>query len=295
MTDYQSTATETEAKFFGMILGVQNTKPVRQWGFEAEHPSINTAKNQGTWRDYSQFDLVNDPSVSNEQEDCDCSCSDCRFHECNCDDCDSYNDDPSHCGDEECEGKNELCTAEPVQTFWKAEFNEFLETVRQAEADSRWKAYGENWSGHVHVEARDLNADEARNVVVIATHLFKIAPEWFTGWTDHYNSENDRRDLEAWKNGDGYRMSRQSWVSLTNITWNIKNPRDYQIGDSASGKTTVEFRRFRVTLDPKLIMARGAVCRAIINYAKTNGKQLFYATRHRDFLGLCQELEVGRH
>ena len=188
---------------------------------------------------------------------------------------------------------NELSSAEPIPTFWRSEFNQFLDTVREAEAESHWQSFGQNWSGHVHVEARDLTRAELVRVVILGQHLFDLAPTWFTGWSDGYNSKTDREELTEWQAGRGRVPSRQSWISVSNLGWS-DNPQPYKIGDTSHGKTTVEFRRYRVTLDPKLIMARGAVSRALVEYAKNN-TALFWAMRHNNFLELCREIGVGKH
>ena len=269
---------------------------VRRWGFEAEHPAIQYAIDGSMYREQRPFEFVNDGSVETIDRDCECSCRECTYHECNCDFCDDYNDDPSHCGSESCDAKNELSTANPILTYWDSEMDTFLDYCAQAEAEHGYNPRGENWGGHVHVEARDLSRRALMTALTIANHVFESAPEWLIGWQDNYNtatiSDQAKRDFQSGKRNS---IDRALPVTAYNLAWESE-PRAYAIGDMPDGrKTTIEFRLFRTTFDPELIKARGAIARAIVSYAKRNELGAYWVTRLTDFEAMLDELEVGHH
>lgn len=278
------------------LESLENANPqVRRWGFEAEHPAIQYALDSSMYREQRPFEFVNDGSVETIDRDCECYCRECSFHECNCENCEDYNDDPSHCGSESCEAKNELSTANPILTYWDSEMDAFLDYCTQAEAEHGYNPRGENWGGHVHVEARDLSRRALMTALTIANHVFASAPEWLIGWQDNYNtatiSDLAKREFQSGKRNS---IDRALPVTAYNLAWTEQ--RDYAIGDLPDGrKTTIEFRLFRTTFDPELIKARGAIARAIVSYAKRNELGAYWVTRLTDFEAMLEELEVGHH
>jgi hypothetical protein len=57
-------------------------------------------------------------------------------------------------------------------------------------------------------------------------------------------------------------------------------------------KTTIEFRQFAGTLDPQLIVARGYLCRALVEYAKAS-KPIYWLIRETDSKRFLTELGLG--
>lgn len=279
------------------LIKLDNSDLVRRWGFEAESPVIEIAKMEATWSAACHFEFVTDPSVPTIGNGCECDCRDCTYHSCNCDNCDEYNEDPDHC--EDCNDVNELCTAEPILTAWDANLEPMLELCQEANDDAReWAQLGEgkNWGGHLHIEARDLSRRQSLNAVTIANHLFSLAPQWITGWPDNYNTgELSDKDRTAWLTRRWGAMNRSLPVTAHNLA-GLSDPQDYARGDAPDGrKTTIEFRLFRTSFDSDLIRIRGAIARAIVDYAKANEFGLYWVTRCKTFEEVLAELDFGRH
>jgi hypothetical protein len=264
---------------------------VRHWSYEAEHIAIARTRQRSGQASARPFQFVLDGSVSVDYDVCECACSSCTYHSCNCDNCDDYNDDPEHCSDSDCTA-NEICPREPLSTYWNDTHSPFLNDLADEAERFSYEDFG-RLGGHVHVEARDLTRRQAVNAVVIAEHLFEIAPEWFTGEPDTYNNKNNRKTLEGWVQGTEH-PRRDAFVSLNNLSWR-NEPEGYEVGDTWDNrKTTIEFRRFRTTFSPMLLAVRGAVARAVVAYAKTN-PSIYWVTREADFGKLLAELGFGKH
>ena len=272
---------------------------VRRWGFEAEHPVIEEAKNNSSYNTKRHFEFVNDPSVDSDQADCECECRDCTFHECNCDNCEDYNDDPDHCSD--CQTVNELSTSDPVLTAWNPELEEFLQNCQDIEDGKRelgsaWgDPTGQRWSGHIHIEARDLTRRQVLTALAVSDVVFRLAPEWLLGWEDTYNrtkvSDSQKAEFRA---GKRFCMPRDCAVSATNVQ-GLDLPQPYEVGDTMWGKTTLEFRLFRTTFDPELIQIRAGLARAIVNFAKANEFGLYWIAKCQTFEEVLFELGFGHH
>lgn len=266
--------TYTQEQAEARVALLDPTAQVRRWGFEIESPIIGRVKGDSYWANYEGLAFCSDGSLSGG--DCDCECSDC-YHSCNCDNCDR-SDYLDHCGD--C-GTNELSSSEPVTTPTLDRWADFLDKLRDS-----WEPvenYGENWGGHIHIEARDLTKRQAGNVAIVGTHLFTIAPDWFSGGEDGYNEPLDRRQIQGFIRDEfsGYNTNRAAWVSIHNLQ--TSEPMPYQVGDPSDGrKTTIEFRAFRSTADRLLIEFRALVARQLVEYCQKNG-QIYWLTSCRDF------------
>lgn len=258
------------------------TAPVRRWGWEIESPQIARVRTLRTYSEVEGLEFVHDGSVS--ADDCECECSDCS-HSCDCEFCDrSEYYDPDHCGT--CQ-TNEVSSREPMTTASLAKWDTFLGTL-----EARWVEsadYGEDWGGHIHIEARDLTKRQSVNVAVIAQQLFEVAPDWFTGEPDRYNEPQDRYQLEQFVRDQrtGQELGRSRWVSFYNLR-GVAEP--YQIGDRNDyRKTTIEFRRFRSTPARELIEFRALVMRAVVDYCQ-QGKALYWVTRSKSFREMIETL-----
>jgi hypothetical protein len=247
---------------------------VRRWGFEIESPIIGQVKSDSDWRDYEGLAFCSDGSLSGSE--CECECSDC-YHSCNCDNCERA-DYLDHCGD--CE-QNELSCSDPMNTATLDRWSKFLDKLQRDW--SPVENWGENWGGHIHVEARDLTKRQSANVVIAGERLFQIAPDWFTGGRDDYNEPLDRRHVEGFARDEigGYNTNRASWISIHNLR--ASEPQPYQPGDRFDNtKSTIEFRAFRSTADRKLIEFRALVARALVEYCRKGG-QIYWLTSAQDF------------
>lgn len=273
-----------------------NDKLVRRWGFEAEHPAINDARREASYWQTAPFEFVSDGSVPNEQEDCECDCEDCEYHDCNCDNCERSGWDPDHCSSSYCYGVNELSTAEPILTAWNSKLDPMLEVCKDAEESSYYNdPTGKSWAGHLHVEARDLTARQVVTALQVFNKLMSLAPEWVNGWQDSYNTDTATPErLREWQSGKGFSLPRSMAVTAYNLG-NRHQPQPYEIGQTPYGKTTIEFRSFRTTFDSDLIRVRGAIARAVVEYGKRNELGLYWVARCQTFAEVLEVIEFGHH
>lgn len=267
-------------------LATDTGKAVRRWGFEIESTQI--AETITYYGRVSGLEFVYDSSVT--CPNCECDCRECSYHECNCENCDDYNDDPDHCYG--CQA-NELSCATPLTVAKIPEtFRGFIGAL-----SARWveaSDYGEDWGGHIHIEARDLDKEQIRRAVIIGEQMLELSPEWFTGDPDGYNHKQDRYILDQLVKGQvtPRDTGRNKWISCYNLTG---NPEPYNFGDEYDHrKTTIEFRRFRSTPDLALIEFRAKVARAVIQYAKSP-TPIYWATRCRTFSEILEALQVESH
>lgn len=276
----------TEETARAIVATLDPIQEVRRWGFEIESPQVGETRAELSWRDLDGLDFCSDGSLSGSE--CECDCSDCSYHECNCSNCESYNDDPDHCSG--C-STNEVCSERPVTTASLRRWEVFLDRLAK-----NWRPveeYGENWGGHLHIEARDLDKRQAVAVVAIGERLFTLAPEWFSGGRDGYNEPQDRerlRRIATDPETSFYNTNRATWVSVYNLRQLA--PESYQVGDPADGrKSTIEFRAFRSTPDRELIEFRALVCRKVVEFAKAN-RSIYWATSAKTFDQLLEVLGV---
>jgi hypothetical protein len=278
--------TYTEESARALVATLDPEQQVRRWGWEIESPQVGEAKGGSTWAEIEGLEFCSDGSLSGS--DCDCDCSDCTYHECNCDNCENYNSDPDHCGS--C-GTNEVSSREPMLTPRLDRWADFLARLKRY-----WEPmenYDENWGGHIHVEARDLDKRQAVAVVAIGERLFDLAPDWFSGGADGYNERQDRERLRRVAQdpeSSFYSTNRASWVSVYNLRQLA--PESYQVGELPDGrKSTIEFRAFRSTPDRELIEFRALVCRKVVEFAKANSS-IYWATSAKTFDQLLGVLGV---
>jgi hypothetical protein len=256
--------TYTQEQAEERVLRLDPDQQVRRWGWEIETPMVAEIMSSTRWQDREGLNFESDPSLSGGE--CECECSDC-YHSCNCDNCDRA-DYLDHCS--EC-AINEVSSIDPVMTGTLDRWATFLDSLCREWVE---QFRGENWGGHLHIEARDLTKRQAVNVVVAGCRIIELAPEWFSGGVDTYNDPPRRDELENCVKGQihPHQTRRQSWISITNLP---AEPMPYQIGDEPDGrKTTIEFRVFRSTADRRLIEFRALVARKLIEYCQTKVKSI---------------------
>jgi hypothetical protein len=269
---------------------------VRRWGFECEHPLIARAKESAYYANVAPYDFKTDASVESLNEDgCECGCSECSEHDCNCDNCE-MDDYPDHCQGSECEAPNEIALETPTRFAFPEDAKAFLQTCKneiQVDGDADFRAYGKKWSGHIHVEARDLTRVQLRNAVAIGEKMRQLAPEWLTEWADDYNMDGRATTAEWFHKGSTARLRRDSFISIWNCANNDVRP--FEIGQEWDGrKSTVEFRFWRVTFDYELLKIRGAVSRAVIAYS-LNESSTYWILNCKTFEEFARMIGVGKH
>lgn len=139
-----------EAQITEASAKLQNGLVARTWGWEVEAP------NPGEFRTPAGVEAGSDGSVESfeaNDEDCECGCRDCTYHDCNCDNCDYYNDAPDHCRDGDCntDRSYEFRTVGGVTRILHPGLKNLLDQIGNTEKN-------ETAGTHIHVYARDLDA-----------------------------------------------------------------------------------------------------------------------------------------
>jgi hypothetical protein len=138
----------------------------RTWGFEIESPDCKGVEplpgsgiekgDDGSLRSYESND------------ECECECRDCVYHECDCDNCDQYNDSPDHCGDDSCSTAEsaEYRSTGGIQRVKHNGMYHLCEKLIAEDAEMNDSA-----GTHVHVFAADLTTHQVGNVMATYKYL----------------------------------------------------------------------------------------------------------------------------
>lgn len=259
----------------------------RRYGFEIENSELS----QHAYEiEREGFRLSQDSSVD---YDCNCDCDTCE-HVCDCEHC-TYNDyDQDHCGDGAC-GGNELVSP----TLWE-NLNESQTAILESLSDSLgdYSKRDPHAGMHIHIEARDINLHQARNLLVIWQHFIRNIDKDadFRGRAENqYCRENNARRLSA--NGDKMLQINFRNIFEFDSYAEIVEERPYlkRINQSPYGeptdkdKTTIEFRGFSQTFDPAIIEARTKLCRYLVEWV-ANDIPSYWLIKERTFPDFWREL-----
>lgn len=143
-----------------------NGLAARTWGFEIESPDCKGVEPITG----SGIDKGDDGSLRSYEsnDDCECGCSDCTYHECNCDNCSDYNDDPEHCGSSECTTAEsaEYRSTGGIQRVKHNGMYKLCEDLINEDAEMNDTA-----GTHIHVWAGDLTTLQVGNVMATYKRL----------------------------------------------------------------------------------------------------------------------------
>ena len=214
-----------------------------------------------------------DGSVETE---CECECDSCA-HSCDCNRCDYGNGwaDDDHCG--ECNDSEAVpMDSRPVITTHDTD--RLPEAMRLL---NRHAYLSEDCGGHIHVDATGITAQGAGDLMRLWHKVDELLPELvgreacnYAKMPDDYAIENARKGMST----DRYlSVNIQNWVSIQN---------------GYSGKNTIEFRQFEGTLSAELVVARGFLCRALVDYASKR-KPLYWVLRATTGHELLSALGLG--
>jgi hypothetical protein len=130
---------------------INNMLVARTWGWEVEapNPGENVTVPAGVERG-------SDGSVESYEEnhdDCECGCNECSYHDCDCDDCENRNDDPQHCGYDDCSSccSYEFRTTGGIPRALHPGLKKLLAQINDTEKN-------DSAGTHIHVYAKDLEA-----------------------------------------------------------------------------------------------------------------------------------------
>lgn len=272
MNGYNDTITEALVNWATR----QPDEATRRWSYEIESPQI--ARYASELFD-AGFECHNDGSVSSL--DCECDCDDCS-HSCDCERCDISDYDADHCG---------VCQATEAAPQDGNPCNTTKDEARLSAVGRYLDAdYLDSTCGqHVHVDASDLTAPQVANLCRVWDRVNDLL-----GHTDlvgrGYNSYADEfRAGEIEVIARGGTIDRYRSVNPMGVMYHLErvangNARGYS-------KSTVEFRQFAGTVDPLLIVARGYLCRAMVEWAKSNAP-IYWAKNAKTAKDLLAEFGI---
>jgi hypothetical protein len=149
-----------------------NGLAARTWGFEIESPDckgVEPLRGSG-------IDKGDDGSLRSYEsnDECECGCSDCVYHECDCDNCESQNDDPQHCNDSDCSTAEsaEFRSTGGIQRVKHNGMYKLCEDLTNEEAEMNDSA-----GTHIHVWGADLTTQQVGQVLASYKRLeglFKV-------------------------------------------------------------------------------------------------------------------------
>ena len=276
-TTNQTTATATAkavpiAEAFIAWSANQTEEPCRRWSYEIEASNLGAVS-----ADLQNLGLNtnHDPSVT-DADNCECDCDSCN-HSCDCDNCSITNgwDDPSHCGD--CSDTETAPSSnQPVLTT-----HDGTRLTQATRLLSRVAEIDDTCGGHIHVNAIDLSAQQVASVMRMWSAGARLLPELIGRDYNHYAeamTEADIKDiLSEYASAERYR-------AVNALNW-VQNKTE-------GTKTTLEFRQFAGTLDPQVIVARGYLCRALVEHAKAN-RPIYWVVTATAPEALLRELGLG--
>ena len=249
----------------------QPDETCRRWSYEIEASGLGGASME---LQQLGFDTHNDPSVTDA--DCSCSCDQCD-HSCDCDNCSITNgwDEPSHCS--ECSDTE----AAPSQFHPVITTHDTDRLPRAMRAIRAVAEIDETCGGHIHINAYDLNAQQVASVMRMWSAVERLLPDLIGRESNTYATSMEERDIERilseYPDAERYRaVNALNWVN----------------GRQTDRKATLEFRQFAGTLDEQVIVARGYLCRALVEHAKAN-RPIYWVVTATAPEALLRELGLG--
>jgi hypothetical protein len=246
-------ATAIEEQIQKWQVEIQNMLVARTWGWEVEapNPGEDTTVPAGVERG-------SDGSVESyesDHDDCQCTCSDCRYHDCDCDDCDNQNDDPQHCGYDDCQSCSsyEFRTTGGIPRALHPGLRKLLEQISDTEKN-------ETAGTHIHVYARDLEAYQI-GVVLGGYALTQRVWDVLAG----RDVENDSRCRQY-----------ADLIPGEYVSYALRRKALYHIGKFNAVNThhvttdrgTLEFRQMNCNFDFNRITFMGWMVRGLVEVAK---------------------------
>jgi hypothetical protein len=283
MTAYNSTREQAEAtaqQFADYARELESATPQtlkRTWGFEIETPDADIIANQLSHAEGRVIDCKQDGSVTGGNQECDCDCRSCVYHDCDCDNCeDNNNGEPDHdCGNSECMGQyQELTSIGGLDTTHP----EALDILTRYNLESC--EINDSCGLHVHVWAGDLTPLQVARVLTLY-RLSQDTMDTLAGRANVYYAQNNPTEHEdatrLGRNPDG----RKYWAVNVNPYFNYLN--------NGTGVPTIEFRQHEGTNDTARVRAWGRVMVALVDYAKTD-RPIYWVAKATDLRELLTAL-----
>lgn len=250
-----TTNSEATVQAFINWAVAQPDEACRRWSYEIETVSIREVADK---LNNLGFATHHDASVQDEygnEAECECDCEDCQ-HSCDCNNCSIADYDQDHCGN--CQSTEAAPSDhKPVLT---TKDGERLAKASWLLADAD---VNDTTGNHVHVNADDLTAKQIAQVMKIWHRVQTLLMPLIGRSYCNYAKEIGAYEIETTEGG----RTSDRYLSV-NPQGAINNIERLAMGYGRGHKTTIEFRQFAGTTDAGLIIARGYLARALVEYAR---------------------------
>ncbi len=246
---WATTSEDTLADFTKHIAEkLENNLTARTWGWEVEVPDAkNVSAPQGV-------EKGSDGSLRSYEnnEDCECDCDSCYYHECDCDHCETGSSDPEHnCGSSMCDNadKAEYRTIGGVQRSIHGALVRLCAELNDNDAEKNDTA-----GTHIHVWAGDLNAKQVANVMAI----YRLLQPMFNAVAGRINVNYSRT------------LDKNTIAQALKGKLPSEKSRDVNLGHlgMTPERRTIEFRQMDCNLDSNRILGWAWMVRGLVTAAK---------------------------
>lgn len=296
-TSEQRTAILEQWQTFRKALAKATPRDLpRTYGFEIETPSADTVRDNAIRalrahndeieaNDTTQprigldsiLDWKGDGSVTGEDqnEECECDCRACIYHDCNCDTCDLNNDgEPDHdCGSSDCYNQGQYqeitsiggtTTTHPLS----------LKILRLAELSGA--EINDTCGLHIHIGSADLTSAQVAQVISAYRAISDLIEPIAGRRGDYYYQDNTTEEIAYARRGNGTDKYR-----AVNTSPHFSSYRP----------STIEFRQHAGTNNPAEVRAFAVLLVHLVEYAKRNAP-VYWLARCADFTELAKELRI---
>lgn len=222
----------------------------RTWGFEIESPDckgVEPLPNSG-------IDKGDDGSLRSYEsnDDCECECRDCVYHECDCDNCDSYNDSPDHCGADDCTTAEsaEFRSTGGIQRVKHNGMYDLCQKLKDEDAEMNDSA-----GTHIHVFAADLTTHQVGNVMATYKRL------------ENLFAKLSGRDDVQYARRIAVEHVRDA-IKASNPALKPDKPRAVNVSNLFNDRGTIEFRQMDCNYDADRITFFAWMVRGLVETAK---------------------------
>jgi hypothetical protein len=249
----------------------QDSTDCRRWSYEIEAVALGSASIGDLG-----FNTHQDSSVTDDG--CECDCGDCA-HSCDCDHCDITNgyNELDHCGD--C-GDTEAAPTDSSPVVTTHDLGRLDEAMKRLNRSSAY--IDDTCGGHIHIDASDLSAQQVATTMKLWRKVEELLPELIGRSSNHFAESMTDWDMAAitgeHKTAERYKaVNALNWLNYTEGGYNAK--------------PTLEFRQFAGSLDMGTLVARGYLCRALVEHAKS-GKAIYWLMSATSGKALLRELGI---
>jgi hypothetical protein len=186
--------------------------------------------------------------------DCDCTCDECYYHECDCEHCETGSSDPDHCNGRECNDADsaEFRTKNGSNRLMHAGLFKITKELEAVEAE-----VNDTCGLHIHVYAQDLETKQVAQVLAIYKYLENIMA--ILAGRDNVNYAQ-RIPIEYIKGAYKGKLpsDKPRAINLNHLLGSYVD----------SNRGTIEFRQMQGTYDAKEITFWAWLVRGMVEVAK---------------------------